>query len=232
MSHPAMSSVVVRPCLPFSFSLVSAVFLHILAAAALLWVSVSDPLIPPQPVEVSLVTIEEPEPHYSDVKPILPHRRVRPSTPPSLSHAPLTPVVHEVPLIQNESLVAEAPVAEKMPDAPAASPLEPVEPPGPHPEAEGKPVEPPRFDAAYLSNPPPSYPSLAKRLGIEGRTVIRVLVDASGKPEQVELARSSGAKVLDEAALNAVQHWLFVPAQQGDRSIEAWVDVPIRFHLE
>jgi protein TonB len=38
--------------------------------------------------------------------------------------------------------------------------------------------------------------------------------------------------MLDEAAMNAVKHWSFVPARQGDTPIPAWVDVPILFRLK
>ena len=93
-------------------------------------------------------------------------------------------------------------------------------------------IEPPQYNSAYLSNPPPSYPPLAKRLGIEGRAMIRVMVDPSGKPEQIELAQSSGSTVLDRAALTAVRQWTFIPARQGTEAVSAWVKVPIRFHLQ
>lgn len=93
-------------------------------------------------------------------------------------------------------------------------------------------VLPPRFDAAYLNNPKPSYPPLARRMGEEGKTTLRVLVSAEGLPERLELAESAGSPRLDDAALNAVRHWRFVPARQGEVAVAAWVRVPIAFRLE
>jgi protein TonB len=90
----------------------------------------------------------------------------------------------------------------------------------------------PRFDAAYLQNPPPDYPALARRMGEQGRVILRVLVTAVGTAERVELKSSSGARRLDRAAIEAVQHWRFVPARQGDQPVSAWVVVPISFTLE
>jgi len=90
----------------------------------------------------------------------------------------------------------------------------------------------PRFDAAYLQNPPPTYPALARRLGEQGRVLLRVLVTADGTAERVELKTGSGAERLDRAALDAVKRWRFVPARQGDQAVSAWVVVPISFSLE
>lgn len=94
------------------------------------------------------------------------------------------------------------------------------------------PVAPPRFDAAYLDNPRPPYPAVARRMGEEGKTVLRVFVSADGLPERIELSQSAGSPRLDEAALAAVKRWRFVPARQGERAVAAWVLVPLVFKLE
>ena len=93
-------------------------------------------------------------------------------------------------------------------------------------------IEPPQFNVAYLDNPRPTYPPVARRLGLEGRVVLRVQVSAKGAPEEVVIAQSSGAAVLDEAALKAVQGWTFVPARRGETPIARAVDVPILFRLQ
>jgi len=96
---------------------------------------------------------------------------------------------------------------------------------------EGLPVIAPSYDAAYLSNPVPQYPAVARRLKIQGTATIRVLVSPDGRPKTVKLEKTSGARILDDAALDAVQHWLFVPARRGDKPIAAEVNVPVRFRL-
>lgn len=90
----------------------------------------------------------------------------------------------------------------------------------------------PRFNADYLNNPPPVYPTLARRLGEQGRVMLRVQVRADGTPAEVEINRSSGFFRLDRAALEAVRKWRFVPAQQGDAPVAASVLVPVSFTLE
>ncbi|HJW44318.1 MAG TPA: energy transducer TonB [Geothrix sp.] len=91
---------------------------------------------------------------------------------------------------------------------------------------------PPRFDAAYLQNPAPEYPNLSRRLGEEGRTLLRVLISPEGLPRDIQLQASSGYARLDQAALQTVRKWRFVPAMRGSEALSAWVLVPIRFNLE
>lgn len=93
-------------------------------------------------------------------------------------------------------------------------------------------IEPPHFNVAYLNNPRPAYPPIARRLGLEGLVVLRVQVSAGGVPEQVAVARTSGAPMLDDAAQKAVQGWTFVPARRGDTPVAHIVEVPIRFQLK
>lgn len=90
----------------------------------------------------------------------------------------------------------------------------------------------PRFDAAYLDNPRPAYPPLSRRLGEEGKVLLRVRVSREGQPAAVDLEKSSNFERLDEAARQVVARWRFVPARRGDEAIEATVIVPIVFRLE
>jgi protein TonB len=94
------------------------------------------------------------------------------------------------------------------------------------------PIVGPSYDADYLNNAPPRYPAVARRLKLQGTATIRVLVDTDGHPQRVHLERTSGFEVLDEAALEAVHHWTFVPARQGTAPVAAEVDVPLTFRLE
>lgn len=89
----------------------------------------------------------------------------------------------------------------------------------------------PKFDADYLNNPKPAYPSISRRLGEEGVVLLRVYVNAMGQPERIEVNKSSGFERLDAAALRAVSDWKFVPARQGKISVAAWVQVPVSFQL-
>ena len=114
--------------------------------------------------------------------------------------------------------------------APVAAPPVPVAavPSAPSPVA----VTAARFNAAYLNNPEPKYPPLSRRLGEEGKVLLKVKVLPDGNPASVELERSSSFDRLDEAAKQAVARWRFVPAKRGDEPIEASVIVPIVFRLD
>jgi len=60
---------------------------------------------------------------------------------------------------------------------------------------------------------------------------MNVLVSAQGRALKVEIHTSSGYSRLDQAALNAVRHWKFVPAKRGDTPVEGWALVPLVFVL-
>ena len=90
----------------------------------------------------------------------------------------------------------------------------------------------PSFNAAYLQNPPPDYPSLSRRLGEQGKVLLRVQVTADGAVGSVALQTSSGSTRLDQAALEAVKKWRFVPAKRGGQAVSASVVVPVSFSIE
>ncbi|MDP3637359.1 MAG: energy transducer TonB [Azonexus sp.] len=91
---------------------------------------------------------------------------------------------------------------------------------------------PARFDAAYLHNPRPNYPAVSRRLGEEGKVLLRVLVSPDGRAAAVNLEKSSNFERLDEAARQAVAQWRFVPAKRGDETVEATIIIPLVFRLE
>ena len=79
--------------------------------------------------------------------------------------------------------------------------------------------------------PKPKYPDTARRDGKEGRVLLRVLVNEEGRSAFVEVNRSSGAEVLDQAAVEAIKHWRFAPARVGEKPVDSWVRIPIDFRL-
>lgn len=92
-------------------------------------------------------------------------------------------------------------------------------------------VEPPKFGAAYLNNPAPKYPTSSRRAGEQGRVLLKVLVSEHGTPEEIELDTSSGSERLDQAAMEAVRKWSFIPAKRSNQPISAYVLVPVKFSL-
>jgi len=127
------------------------------------------------------------------------------------------------------------------PAAPALSQSAQVAPAPPSPAAptesktQSTPVAkdiPANANAAYLNNPKPNYPRMARQRHWEGRVVLRVFVTADGHCGDLSVQRSSGHEALDEAAMDAVKQWRFVPGKHGDSAVASWVNVPIEFSLE
>jgi len=73
---------------------------------------------------------------------------------------------------------------------------------------------------------------MSRRLGEQGRVVVRVLIDDKGLPQQAELHTSSGYSRLDRAAVEAVHSWRYVPGQRGGRAQAMWFNVPITVDLK
>lgn len=193
------------------------VALHLLAFWALLRMGVFPLPAPLALLEVSLLAPPQPE---APPKPAI----VPPKPRPVEKRPAPRPVRETAPL----ALPVDAPVAA------AAPPVElPTVPPEPTfaPPAPPAPTQ-PRFDADYLDNPRPVYPALARRLGEQGRVLLRVRVAADGLPLDVELQAGSGSPRLDQAAIDTVRRWKFVPARLGGEAIVATVLVPIVFSLK
>ncbi len=82
-----------------------------------------------------------------------------------------------------------------------------------------------------LHNPPPPYPLEAFRRGIQGVTALWVSVDSEGKATQVQVERSSGSSLLDEAAAQAVAKWVFLPARWAGAPTAGNIRIRVRFQI-
>ncbi len=78
----------------------------------------------------------------------------------------------------------------------------------------------------------PRYPVTARRLGIQGTTLLRVFVSIDGRVTNVEVERTAGHGDLDDAAADAVRRWRFEPARRGDEPVAMWVLLPVEFRLK
>jgi protein TonB len=78
----------------------------------------------------------------------------------------------------------------------------------------------------------PDYPRLAKQAGITGTVWVNVLLDKEGNVMDAIIAKSSGTKSLDDAALQAAPKNKFKPGIQNGRPVKCWVTYPVEFKLD
>jgi protein TonB len=122
---------------------------------------------------------------------------------------------------------SSAPDAEVEPDAIASpAPAEPGDDSN-APLSADRVAHPPEIETYVV----PEYPQIARQRGIEGRVLLMVIIDASGKVEdQVEVMDS--IPMLDQAAIDAVHQWSFTPARDADGiPVRVQMTVPVRFTL-
>ena len=195
---------------------------------ALLYSLWHDRVLPP-PAEattlfVDLLTdppkLERPKPDPPKPRPIKRERPVQPPPPQQL--AAQTPVV-----------LPSDPVAPAPPPLPprVEVPAEPVLP-APPPKPVGPAVLSGELALTCPDRAPPSYPAISRRLGEEGKVVLRVELDETGQVDRATIKISSGYARLDEAALATVKRWRCSPASRDGAAVRAVAIQPFNFVLE
>ena len=167
-------------------------------------------ITPPQPVATppAPAPAPAPQPPRAQPRPTPPPPRPVPRPAPALAPAP-----------------QPAAIADPTP-APAAPTAVTTPAPAPPPKTEL-----PSSDAAYLQNPTPAYPAMSRRLGEQGKVVVRVLIGADGQPQRAEVKRGSGYPRLDQAALDYVMRCRYVPGKVGGVPQTMWYEAPVNFVL-
>lgn len=166
---------------------------------------------------------------------------------------PLKPPPPKSQPVKLEKPVEPPPPQQLVAQAPVRSPAEPVAPPPPPvpqrvieaplapvlpppPPAPPKPVGPVTLSGdlaiACPERVPPAYPSLSRRLGEEGKTVLKVELNESGAVDRATIKISSGYARLDDAALTAVKRWRCNPATRDGEAVRAIAIQPFNFVLE
>lgn len=145
--------------------------------------------------------------------------------------APVLPAAPQPVAVADDTPSPTAPtgvVAAQSPAPPIAAPVAAV----PAPVAPEPKVELPSSDADYLHNPKPAFPPLSKRLGEQGRVLVRVRIGVDGLPQKADIVASSGFDRLDRTAVATALRWRYVPGKRGGVAEAMWFVVPIDFVLE
>lgn len=104
-------------------------------------------------------------------------------------------------------------------------------PPPPEPTPPPKPKGPTK-KAKLREFPEPNYPRQAVRRNLEGEVLLLVEVLPTGEIGRIDVRESSGHRILDNAAIEAVKAWKFEAALVEGRPVRSFVEVPILFELK
>ncbi|MCJ0763798.1 energy transducer TonB [Variovorax sp. CYS-02] len=180
------------------------------------------------PVEVLSQFIEPPAPKVVPPPPAPPVPVQRPVV---RAAKPVPAPAPQPVAIQDPTPAPAAPTGVLTPQPPAPPITVPVAAAPAAPPAPPK-VEMPSSDAAYLDNPKANYPPLSKRLGEQGKVIVRVYIGADGTPQKAELRKSSGYTRLDNSALDYVMKCRYVPGKVNGVAQAMWHEAPVNFILE
>lgn len=139
----------------------------------------------------------------------LSHRPAQPPRPPVTLQATLQPKTIQAPSVSAAPLSPPIPRLDTSATAETApSPTKRMQRPKPHPW----PSRPKKLQGAALQHAQTAlskhlfYPAAAIAQGLEGDAVLLLTLDSGGQIQSVEIAKSAGHALLDEAAMDAARH--------------------------
>lgn len=85
---------------------------------------------------------------------------------------------------------------------------------------------------AVLGTVRPAYPEMLRATGIEGRVVVRFIVDTAGRVEPGSITTIDATHALFEQSVrDALPRLRFAPAEVGGRHVRQLVEMPFQFSL-
>ena len=78
----------------------------------------------------------------------------------------------------------------------------------------------------------PTYPSSARRDGIEGFVVLRLQIDVDGHVRRVDVVDSEPIGVFEQSARDAARKFKFEPSRAGGRYVPVTIEKKISFRLQ
>ena len=89
------------------------------------------------------------------------------------------------------------------------------------------------------ANPPellefqrPVYPKDLRERDVEGKVILKILIDKEGKVQEIQIFESSGYETFDQIAVKSVWQWRFKAARKENQQRESWVLIPINFQIK
>jgi periplasmic protein TonB len=99
------------------------------------------------------------------------------------------------------------------------------------PPPKAAPPAPTKLEIAFKPDVANYYPEQARRDGQEGRAVVKICINTSGKVDTAEMATSSGNPQFDEAAIKVGKAFRFKPPTQEGKPVSTCVSLPVKFEL-
>lgn len=239
----------------FFYALLAAIAFHaVLGALIALYIDLSDGLDESAMLDLSAVELSLSDEELESAEPAvksMPTAEVPP--PPEREperpeiEPPDTFVADKAPEIERVTVPdAEEPAPPKM-DMPPPPPARPVEKQAEESPREDKPV--PHAAESSESAPAPvqakvdempklrrtirpKYPKASRERGEKGSVRLRLGINARGLVETAEIVTSTGFRLLDEAALNAVKAARFIPAKLRGEAVFSTAEINLDFKLD
>ncbi len=181
---------------------------------------------PPPPVRINLLATVAETTHTPAVTP-----------PPPVTQPPVAPKPKPIPKPKPKPAIKKTtpksePIVEPPPVLPKPQPIEPVPTrPDNVPLSSAATAKYEQLLVAWLEKHK-EYPRRAKRLRIEGEGMLRILINRTGRVQQIDLEQSTGNRLLDKAVLDMAQRADPFPAMaEQDPRQELEFIVPVVFAL-
>jgi TonB family protein len=76
----------------------------------------------------------------------------------------------------------------------------------------------------------PVYPPEALAKGLEGKVWLKILVDTTGHPSDVQVLKSEN-EIFNANAMAAARQFIFTPAMKDKKPVPVWITLPFKFKL-
>jgi protein TonB len=160
------------------------------------------------------------------VQPVISEPEVKKIPMSVLTETPVSNVVEPTIISNSEMSAPLLPAPQTVPPVAASAALVVRDDPKPLLDVEFGSANAPQF----LHREMPVYPLMARRLGREGRVLLRLTIDENGKLLNIEVVERAGFG-FTEAAVEAVKKSTFLPAMQDGRPVISKALLPIKFIL-
>ena len=77
------------------------------------------------------------------------------------------------------------------------------------------------------------YPEMARRAGVEGSVVVKVLIGKDGRPKPgTTIIEETASELLNPAAVKAIMSEVFPVAIENGEPVEIWLKIPVKFKID